>query len=85
VNVAIDGGTRTDCSDNGEKSVLAADKICAQGHQQQCCRDEGHCQRVLGLVEVDVDEVVLDNEADQEVEVELDQNKVELFEVVRTV
>lgn len=81
----LTGGTRTDCSDNGEKSVFAADEICAQGHQQQCGRDEGHCQRVLGLLEVDVDEVVLDNEADQEVEVELDQNKVELFEVVRTV
>lgn len=52
------------------------DEVNTEDHDDECSRDNGHGETVLGLLEMDVDQVVLHDKGDQEEEIEFDQNQV---------
>lgn len=54
-------------------------KIDTEHNHNECSWYQSHRQAILGFVEMNIDQVVLDNEAGQEEKDQLDQDNVYLY------
>lgn len=60
---------------------LLSNKPNSKNHGQEYDRDQGHCERVFWFFEVDINEIILNDEANREEEIKLGQDEEYLVEI----